>query len=260
MCKGNAMERSSKLYTNSFTSQTSDGFTFKQSSVPISNDIPASIIKQHSIPNDGPAHFRQLSVPTKSLTTTPRNLFLLRNKVNSEIMTPCFLHPPKSAANYATSRNLLLFFVQNDPAIMKPSLLLPRDFKRPAIIAYSLQLIVKFPSHLLFCVKDAPAIMMVTLTSFSLQLIVDTPSLLLLRDFERPAITAVTNGNFFFKFIVESNQREHNLLQNLTNAAISTVPSIFCFMSKSTQQSQRRPTHISCCFLFKTIQPIPSFI
>jgi hypothetical protein len=137
----------------------------------------------------------------KSLTTTLRNLFLLRDKDNSEITTPCLLHPTKSAANHAIPRNLLLLYVRNDPAIMIPSLLLPWDFKRPAIMTFSLQLIVEFPSLLLFCVKDAPAIMMV---NFSLQLIVDTPSLLLLHDFECLAITAVTNGNFFFKFIVES--------------------------------------------------------
>ena len=75
------------FYTNPLTSQTSNGFAFKQSSVPISNDIPASIIKQHYVPNDSPAHFKQLSVPTKSLTTTPRNLFLLHSKDNSKIMT-----------------------------------------------------------------------------------------------------------------------------------------------------------------------------
>ncbi len=30
--------------------------------------------------------------------------------------SPSILHPAKKAANYATKRNLLLFFVQNDPA------------------------------------------------------------------------------------------------------------------------------------------------
>ena len=72
------------VYTNSLTSATSDGFAFEQSSVPIPNDDPASTIKQLSVPNEdpastikqisvpnnGPAHFKQLSVPTKSLTTT----------------------------------------------------------------------------------------------------------------------------------------------------------------------------------------------
>jgi hypothetical protein len=95
-------------------------------------------------------------------------------------MTPCLIHPAKSAANYATSRNLLLLFFQNNPAIMIPSLLLPHDFERPAIMTFSLQLIVEFPSLLLFCIKDAPAIMVATITNFSLQLIVETPSLLLL--------------------------------------------------------------------------------
>ena len=58
---------------------------------------------------------------------------------------------------------------------------------------------------LLFCVKDALAIMMAPLANFSLQLTVETPSHLLLRDFERPAITAVMNGSFSFKFIVASH-------------------------------------------------------
>ncbi len=36
---------------------------------------------------------------------------------------------------------------------------------------------------------------------------------------------------------------------------------IFCLMPKSAQQLRRQPIHrISCCFLFETIQPIPSFI
>ena len=78
------------FHTNLLKSATSDGLAFERSSVPIPNDIPASIIKQ-------------LSVPTKSLTTTRRNLFLLRNEDNSEIMTLCLLHPIKSVANYATS-------------------------------------------------------------------------------------------------------------------------------------------------------------
>jgi hypothetical protein len=70
------------------------------------------------------------------------------------------------------TRNLLPFFVQNDPAIT---------------IASSLQLIVESlfllrnednsetmaPSLLLFCIKDAPAIMTAPLANFSLQLIVD---------------------------------------------------------------------------------------
>jgi hypothetical protein len=60
-------------------------------------------------------------------------------------------------------------------------------------------------SLLLFCVKDALAIMMAPLANFSLQLIVETSSLLLLRDFERPSTTAVMNDSFSFKFIVASH-------------------------------------------------------
>ena len=156
------------FYMNPLTSATSDSFAFERSSVPIPNDNPASTIeqlsvpnddpastiKQLSVPNDGPAHFKQLSVPKKSLTTTPRNLFLLRNKDNSEIMTPCLLHPTKSATKHAIPRNLLLLYVRNEPAIMVPSLLL-------------------------VCIRDAPAIMMAPLANFSLQLIVENPSLLL---------------------------------------------------------------------------------
>ena len=47
---------------------------------------------------------------------------------------PSILHPTKKAANYATSRNLLLFFIQNYPAIMISSLLLPCNFERPAVM------------------------------------------------------------------------------------------------------------------------------
>jgi hypothetical protein len=36
----------------------------------------------------------------------------------------CILHPAITTANYATPRNLFLFFVQNNPAIKIPSLLL----------------------------------------------------------------------------------------------------------------------------------------
>jgi hypothetical protein len=117
-------------------------------------------------------------------------------------MTLCLLHPTKSAANYATSRNLLLLYIRNNPAIMIQSLLLVCVRDAPAIMMaplanFSFQLIVENQNLLLFCVKDAPAT-----TTLSLQLIVE--SLLLLCDFKRPVITAVTNGNFFFKFIVES--------------------------------------------------------
>jgi hypothetical protein len=60
------MEQSSTFfYTNPWKSEKNDSSAFKQSSFPIPNDIPASIIKQHSVPDDSPAHFKQLSVPYK---------------------------------------------------------------------------------------------------------------------------------------------------------------------------------------------------
>jgi hypothetical protein len=80
-------------------------------------------------------------------------------------------------------------------------------------------------SLLLFCVKDALSIMMAPFANFSLQLIVETPSLLLLCDFKGPAIMAEMNGSFSFKFIVASHSGEHDLIQILTDLAISTVPS-----------------------------------
>jgi hypothetical protein len=74
-------------------------------------------------------------------------------------------------ASYVIPRNLFLFFIQNNPAIIIPSFLLFCVKDTPAIMTFSLQLIVTIPSLLLFCVKDALAIMMAPLANFSLQLI-----------------------------------------------------------------------------------------
>jgi hypothetical protein len=137
------------FYTNPLISAPCDGFAFERSSVPIPNDVPASIIKQHSVPNDGPAHFKQLSV---TMTQVPATATTNAPKYQIDKCKP--------TANNAT-QNLLLFFVQNDPAITILSLLLPRDFARPAITTalngdFSLQLIVESLStgadH-----QDAPA-------------------------------------------------------------------------------------------------------
>ncbi len=51
------------FHTNLLKSATSDGLAFERSSVPIPNDDPASTIEQLSVPNNGPVHFKQLSVP-----------------------------------------------------------------------------------------------------------------------------------------------------------------------------------------------------
>ncbi len=108
----------------------------KQLSVP--RDCPASTIEQLSVPNDSPVHFKQLSVPmtasqafsaTTATTTVDKTPVPTTMKATTKVillkLDNCLLHPAKSAANHATSRNLLLFFVQNNPAIMIPSLLLP---------------------------------------------------------------------------------------------------------------------------------------
>jgi hypothetical protein len=63
-------------------------------------------------------------------------------------MSPSILHPAKKAANYATSRYLLLILTQNNPAIIISSLLLPCNFEHPAITTemnanFSLHLIVE---------------------------------------------------------------------------------------------------------------------
>ncbi len=138
--------------------------------------------------------------------THAKSLFLLRDKDNSEIMTPSLLlpfnqdNPAIMVATYAQNlllyaqigsanitathaQNSLLLCVQDDPANSKLHLI-----DNSAItIASSLQLIVESlfllhnednsetmaPSLLLFCIKDAPAIMTVPLANFSLQLIVD---------------------------------------------------------------------------------------
>ncbi len=145
------------FYTNPLASETRDCSAFEQFSVP--NDGPASTIEQLSIPNDGPAHFKQLSVPTtapQAFSATTATTTVIKTPVPMTMTATMKLillkldnHPAKSAANHATPRNLLLFFVQNDPSIMIPSLLLPCNFERPAIMmakhtSHSLQLIVTF--------------------------------------------------------------------------------------------------------------------
>jgi hypothetical protein len=109
-------------------------------------------------------------------------------------LVECFLHPTKTAIRTATyAQSFLLFCIKDAPAIMMTTathawnLLLPSVQNDSAITtASSLQLIVESlfllcnednsetmaPSILLFCIKDAPAIMMTPLTNFSLQLIV----------------------------------------------------------------------------------------
>jgi hypothetical protein len=118
------------FYTNPLKSATNYSFAFEQSSVPIPNDSPASTIQQHSVPNNGPTHFKQLSVPmtapqafsaitatmtatmtqvlaTQTATTnTPRNQLDNGEATQTQHKTrsPSILHPTKKAANYATQK------------------------------------------------------------------------------------------------------------------------------------------------------------
>jgi hypothetical protein len=95
---------------------------------------------------------------TATTTATMTNVFATKNATTKALqyqhtqaqktISPRILHPAKKAANYATPRYLLLIFVQNNPAIMISSLLLPRNFKHPEITTvmnanFSLQLILE---------------------------------------------------------------------------------------------------------------------
>ena len=91
-------------------------------------------------------------VPATRRATTNAPKYLLdkckTTRVQHKTRSPSILHLAKKAANYATPRNLLLFFVWNNPAITISSLLLHCDFARPAITTptngdFSLQLIVE---------------------------------------------------------------------------------------------------------------------
>jgi len=71
----------------------------------------------------------QMNSSVLNPATHATRLFLLRDKDNSEIMTPvscCFLSTQDNSAIMTAThaQNLLLFFVRNDLAIMKSSLLL----------------------------------------------------------------------------------------------------------------------------------------
>jgi hypothetical protein len=149
----------------------------EQLSVP--NDGPASTIEQLSVSNDGPAHFKQHSVPMtapQAFSATTATTTVIKTPVPTTMtattkaillkLDNCLLHPAKSAANHATPRNLLLFFVRNNPAIMIPSLLLPHDFEHSAIM------MATHANLLLLPVRDGPASTVATLANFSLQLIV----------------------------------------------------------------------------------------
>jgi hypothetical protein len=100
-----------------------------------------------------------VSAMAATMSATMTNVFATRNATTKVLqcqlaqaqktMSQGNLHPTKKATNYATPRYLLLIFVQNDPAIIISSPLLPCNLERPAIMMathanYSLQLIVTF--------------------------------------------------------------------------------------------------------------------
>jgi hypothetical protein len=145
--------------------------------------------------------------------THETSLFLLRDEDNSEIVTPSILLPfdqDNSAIMTATHASLLLPFNQDNPAITTASqaqnLLLLSVQGDPAITMMNhanpkLQIVeclfllrnednseTMTSSLLLFCVKDAPAIMTAPLANFSLQLIVES--------FSTGAKASVCNDSF----------------------------------------------------------------
>jgi len=89
-------------------------------------------------------------VPATATTNAPKYQIdkCKATQTQHKTRSPSILHPVMTAANYATQKNLMRFFVRNDTAITISSLLLPRDSTRPAITTatnatFSLQLIVE---------------------------------------------------------------------------------------------------------------------
>ena len=184
------------FYTNPWKSETNNSSTFKQLSAP--NDIPAITtlsFTQLNVPTNATntatglrthhIDFQQTSlndvkiayvsattaittatltqVPASATTNAPK--FQLDKckapRAQHKTKSPSILHPVFTTANNASPRSPFLLPNEDNSETLTSSLLL-------------------------FCIKDAPAIMMATFANFSLQLIVDTPSRLLLCDFERP--------------------------------------------------------------------------
>jgi hypothetical protein len=92
-------------------------------------------------------------VPATATTNAPKYQIdkCKATRTQHKTRSPSILHPAKKAANYATPRCLLLSPVSNGTAITMTN-----------------------SSFLLFCVKDAPAIMKATHANYSLQLIVES--------------------------------------------------------------------------------------
>jgi len=176
------------FFTNPRKSETNDSSTFKQLSVIIPYDVPASSMSSFLsqltvVLTSSSLHFHvstnatstatgltslndvtiahvsataatttatMTQVSATATTNVPKYQIDKCNATRTQHKTrsPSILHPAKKAANYATQKNLLLFFVRKGTAITISSLLLPRDSTRPAITTarnatFSLQLIVE---------------------------------------------------------------------------------------------------------------------
>jgi hypothetical protein len=149
--------------SRSSSSNKTNGLSQNKDSVP--NDFPAittsSVLQRYVPMNATIAHVSTTTattnatmtqVPvTRSATTNAPKYQLKKCKATqaqNKMMSPSILHPAKTTANYAIPKYLLLFFVQNNPAITISSLLLPPVRDDPAIttatnVDFSLQLIVE---------------------------------------------------------------------------------------------------------------------
>jgi hypothetical protein len=168
------------------------------------NDSPA---KQHLVPHDGPAHFKQLSVPITTTSTglqADNDCHSILNDVTetsiwhqafdytlfscpimnvsnitsvpalNALLTSSYLHPDSGMTAHidATPTSLLLFHVKDVPVITAtihdPSLLLP------LCRDYSAIMMTTHANLLLLSVQDDSAIMMATHSIYSLQMIVES--------------------------------------------------------------------------------------
>jgi hypothetical protein len=118
----------------------------------VPNDFPAittsSFLQRYVPKNATIAHVSATTATTnETMTQVPATRSATTNapkcqldkcnatRAQNKTRSPSILHPAKKGTNYATTRNLLLFFVQNDPAIT---------------IANSLQMIVEYLCCLAF--------------------------------------------------------------------------------------------------------------
>jgi hypothetical protein len=198
------------------------------------NDSPA---KQHPVPHNGPAHFKQLSV---QMTTTSTGLqvdndchSVLNNVTETSIwhqafdntlsrcpimnisnitsvpalnalLTSSYLHPDGGMTAHidATPTSLLLLHIKDVPVITAtihdPSCLLPLCWDHSAIM------MTTRANFLLLSVQDDSAIMMATHTIYSLQLIVES-----LSAGAKQVAPATIHNNLFKLIVVLASEGAH---------------------------------------------------